>query len=181
MPAPVIDAKNLVKSYKVKGKPDFLAVDGLSFEVAPGESFGLLGPNGAGKSTTMKMISGFLEPTSGTVVVNGHDVLEQPLAVKSAIGYLPEGAPCYGEMTVARFLPGALVGEIGLYAGVPRTARVVAEEPSEVLRIDRPALERMARDHPAVLADFHRLIASILARRLSRTTALLADSEIQAG
>ena len=84
-------------------------------------------------------------------------------------------------MTVARCLPGALVGEIGLYAGVPRTARVVAEEPSEFLRIDSAALARMARDHPAMLADFHRLIAAILARRLSRTTALLADSELQAG
>ena len=90
---------------------------------------------------------------------------------------VPDAPP----LTVARCLPGALVGEIGLYAGVPRTARVVAEEPSEVLRIDRAALERMARDDPAMLADFHRLIAAILARRLSRTTALLADSEMQAG
>ena len=90
---------------------------------------------------------------------------------------VPDAPP----MTVARCLPGALVGEIGLYAGVPRTARVVAEEPSEVLRVDSAALARMARDHPAMLADFHRLIAAILARRLSRTTALLADSERQAG
>jgi CRP-like cAMP-binding protein len=80
-------------------------------------------------------------------------------------------------VTVARFLPGALVGEIGHYAGVPRTARVVAEEASEILHIGAAALERMARDHPALLADFHRLIAATLARRLSRTTALLADSE----
>jgi SulP family sulfate permease len=84
------------------------------------------------------------------------------------------GAP----VTVARCLPGALVGEIGLYAGIPRTARVTAEQPSEVMRIDAATLERMARDHPALLADFHRLIAATLARRLSRTTALLADSEI---
>jgi SulP family sulfate permease len=90
---------------------------------------------------------------------------------------LVPGAP---PMTVARCLPGALVGEIGLYAGVPRTARVVAEEASEILRIDKAALERMGRDHPLMLADFHRLIATVLARRLSRTTALLADSEIQA-
>jgi CRP-like cAMP-binding protein len=73
------------------------------------------------------------------------------------------------------------VGEIGLYAGVPRTARVVAEEPSEIFRIDSAALERMELDDPAMLADFHRLIAAILARRLRRTTMLLADSEIQAG
>ena len=80
-------------------------------------------------------------------------------------------------VTVARCLPGAIVGEIGLYAGVPRTARVVAEEPSSFLRIDAAALERMGRDDPALLADFHRLIAATLARRLGRTTALLADAE----
>lgn len=80
------------------------AVRGVSFDVNNGEVLGFLGPNGAGKSTTMKMITGFLEPTSGTVEVNGHDVLEDPLAVKRTIGYLPEGAPSYGEMTVKSFL-----------------------------------------------------------------------------
>ena len=70
---------------------------------------------------------------------------------------------------------------VGLYAGVPRTASVVAEDSSEVLRIDAAALARMEREHPAMLVDFHRLIAATLARRLSRTTALLANSEIQAG
>jgi ABC-2 type transport system ATP-binding protein len=98
------------------------AVRGISFSVNHGEVLGFLGPNGAGKSTTMKMISGFLEPTSGTVVVNGHDVLEQPLAVKSAIGYLPEGAPCYGEMTVARFLD--FIAEIRGLDGAARQERV---------------------------------------------------------
>jgi len=86
------------------------------------------------------------------------------------------GAP----VTVARCLPGAMVGEIGLYAGVPRTARVVAEQPSEFLRIDAAALDRMADELPAVLADFNRMVAAILARRLSRTTALLADAELLA-
>jgi SulP family sulfate permease len=84
------------------------------------------------------------------------------------------GAP----VTVARCLPGALVGEIGLYAGVPRTARVVAAAPSRFRRIDTVALDRMALAHPALLADLHRLIAAALALRLQRTTALLVDAEI---
>jgi CRP-like cAMP-binding protein len=84
-------------------------------------------------------------------------------------------------VVIARSLPGALVGEIGLYAGIPRTARVVAEAPSAFLRMDAEALERMARDDPELVADLHRMIAATLARRLGRTTALLADTELQAG
>ena len=80
------------------------AVHDISFSVNHGEVLGFLGPNGAGKSTTMKMISGFLEPSHGTVIVNGHDVINDPIQVKLSIGYLPEGAPSYGEMTVASFL-----------------------------------------------------------------------------
>jgi ABC-2 type transport system ATP-binding protein len=82
----------------------FTAVDGLSFSVKPGEVLGFLGPNGAGKSTTMKMITGFLSPTSGAVSVFGHDVTSQPMAAKREMGYLPEGAPSYGDMTPAQFL-----------------------------------------------------------------------------
>lgn len=94
-----IKVKSLTKSFG-----PIHAVRGVSFDAHHGEVLGFLGPNGAGKSTTMKMITGFLEPTSGTVEVNGHDVLENPLAVKRSIGYLPEGAPAYGEMTVKSFL-----------------------------------------------------------------------------
>jgi ABC-2 type transport system ATP-binding protein len=83
---------------------DITAADGISFKVKRGEVLGFLGPNGAGKSTTMKMITGFLQPTSGTARVCGHDVLSDPLAAKARIGYLPEGAPLYGEMTVLDFL-----------------------------------------------------------------------------
>ncbi len=80
------------------------AVDGVSFSVKKGEVLGFLGPNGAGKSTTMKMITGFLAPTRGTVRVCGHDVLTNPIAVKASLGYLPEGAPAYADMTPDSFL-----------------------------------------------------------------------------
>jgi ABC-2 type transport system ATP-binding protein len=82
----------------------FTAVDALSLRAEPGQVVGLLGPNGAGKSTAMRMIAGFLAPTSGTARVCGFDVRKQPLAAKRALGYLPEGAPSYDEMTVREFL-----------------------------------------------------------------------------
>lgn len=80
------------------------AVDGISFSAVSGEVVGFLGPNGAGKSTTMKMITGFLNPTSGTAYVGGFDILEEPLAAKKVLGYLPEGAPSYPDMKVGKFL-----------------------------------------------------------------------------
>lgn len=97
---PVIEIKALDKRFG----PMIHAVRGISFSVRRGEVLGFLGPNGAGKSTTMKMITGFLEPTAGTVTVCDHDILEDPIAAKKKIGYLPEGAPLYGEMTVTSFL-----------------------------------------------------------------------------
>lgn len=83
---------------------DMTAVDDVSLAVARGEVVGFLGPNGAGKSTTMKMITGFLEPDAGTATINGHDVWQDPARAKSLVGYLPEGAPAYGDMPVADFL-----------------------------------------------------------------------------
>jgi ABC-2 type transport system ATP-binding protein len=80
------------------------AVDALSIRAEPGQVLGLLGPNGAGKSTAMRMIAGFLAPSSGTARVCGHDVQRESLAARRALGYLPEGAPSYGEMTVREFL-----------------------------------------------------------------------------
>lgn len=95
----MITTSSLCKRYG-----DKTAVDGISFSVGPGEILGFLGPNGAGKTTTMRMIAGFITPTSGTASVCGHDVLKQPVRAKACIGYLPEGAPGYGEMTVSEFL-----------------------------------------------------------------------------
>jgi ABC-2 type transport system ATP-binding protein len=95
----MIEIRNLSKRYGL-----LTAVDDISFDVGAGEVLGFLGPNGAGKSTTMKMITGFLAPTSGSVRVCGHDVGSAPLAAKSCMGYLPEGAPSYGEMSVRGFL-----------------------------------------------------------------------------
>ncbi len=95
----MITTKNLSKRYG-----DKLAVDDLTFSVAPGEVLGFLGANGAGKSTTMRMIAGFITPSGGQVSVCGHDIERAPVAAKSCIGYLPEGAPSYGEMTTAEFL-----------------------------------------------------------------------------
>jgi ABC-2 type transport system ATP-binding protein len=80
------------------------AVDGISFSVERGEVLGFLGPNGAGKSTTMRMITGFIPPSAGRVSVGGHDVVEQPIAAKRLMGYLPENAPAYTDMTVHGFL-----------------------------------------------------------------------------
>jgi ABC-2 type transport system ATP-binding protein len=95
----VIKIDNLVKAFGAKR-----AVDGVSFAVERGEVLGFLGPNGAGKSTTMRMITGFMPPTSGKVSVGGHDVEEAPLAAKRLIGYLPENAAAYPDMTVHGFL-----------------------------------------------------------------------------
>ncbi len=95
----IIEIKNLCKQFD-----SLTAVDNISFQVKKGEVLGFLGPNGAGKSTTMKMITGFLSPTSGTVTVDGYDIVQNPLAVKQRIGYLPEGAPAYPDMTPASFL-----------------------------------------------------------------------------
>ncbi len=82
----------------------FTAVDDVSFTVAKGEVVGFLGPNGAGKSTTMRMLAGFMTPTSGTARICGDDVVDRPVAAKRHLGFLPEGAPTYPEMTVTGFL-----------------------------------------------------------------------------
>ncbi|RME95095.1 MAG: ATP-binding cassette domain-containing protein [Verrucomicrobia bacterium] len=95
----MIKVENLVKTFGPKR-----AVDGISFTVERGEVLGFLGPNGAGKSTTMRMITGFIPPTAGRITVGGYDVVEHPIAAKRLMGYLPENAPAYTDMTVWGFL-----------------------------------------------------------------------------
>jgi len=100
----------------------FTAVDDLTFQVAEGEVLGFLGPNGAGKSTTMKIITGFLAPSAGQVIIHGHDIAQDPMAAKALIGYLPEGAPSYPDMTVLDFLE--FIAEIRGFSGQAKTQRV---------------------------------------------------------
>ena len=95
----MIEVKNLVKKYG-----DHVAVDHLSFTVEEGHIYGFLGPNGAGKSTTMNMITGYIGPTEGSIMINGHDMLENPEEAKKCIGYLPEIPPLYTDMTPLEYL-----------------------------------------------------------------------------
>lgn len=133
----MIEIKNLSKRFG-----ELIAVDDISFEVAKGAVLGFLGPNGAGKSTTMKMITGFIAPDSGSIVVGGDDISLHPVEVKRRIGYLPEGAPLYGDMTVGGFL--SFIAEIRGFRGSERERRVervvdlvslgaVLEQPVETL------------------------------------------------
>ena len=113
----MIQVENLTKAFGPK-----LAVNRISFGVQRGEVLGFLGPNGAGKSTTMRMITGFLPPTDGRVAVGGHDVVADPVRVKQLIGYLPENAPAYVDMTVRSFL--SFCAELSGLSGAARKSAV---------------------------------------------------------
>jgi len=113
----MIKTEHLTKRYD-----SLTAVDDVSFQVGPGEVLGFLGPNGAGKTTTMRMLAGFVTPTSGRANICGHDVESEPLKAKAALGYLPEGAPSYGEMTVLRFLE--FIADLRSLAGARRGERL---------------------------------------------------------
>jgi ABC-2 type transport system ATP-binding protein len=122
----MLEIRHLVKSFG-----PLIAVDDVSFTVPQGEVLGFLGPNGAGKSTTMKMITGFLAPTAGTAIICGYDIATQAIAAKRHIGYLPEGAPAYPDMTPADFLD--FIAHIRRFSGdeaMRRIGRVV-----EMIRI----------------------------------------------
>ena len=115
----LVETEDLRKTFET-----IKAVDGISLKVEPGEILGFLGPNGAGKSTTMKMITGFIEPDSGRSLIGGIDMARQPKAAKRLIGYLPEGAPAYGDMTPLKFLQ--FVGRIRGLGGRSLSERIDA-------------------------------------------------------
>ncbi len=113
----MIKVENLVKDFGRRR-----AVDGVSFEVEKGTVLGFLGPNGAGKTTTIRMVAGFLVPTSGTVAVKGIDVVRDPVSAQKSIGYMPETTPLYEDMTVTSFL--GFIAEVRGFHGAERERRV---------------------------------------------------------
>ncbi len=113
----MIEIDSLTKKYG-----HHTVVDNLSFKCEPGEVLGFLGPNGAGKSTTMKMITGFVAPSAGSASVCGHDIESDALAARRRLGYLPEGAPCYPEMTPGTFLN--FVADLRELTGSKRSERL---------------------------------------------------------
>ncbi|MDQ7072725.1 MAG: ATP-binding cassette domain-containing protein [Gammaproteobacteria bacterium] len=122
------------------------AVDGVSFSVKKGEVLGFLGPNGAGKSTTMKMVTGFLAPTRGTVRVCGHDVIADPIAVKASLGYLPEGAPAYADMTPDGFL--RFIADIrGLTGTAKKRAVDAAAERARITHVMFQPIETLSKGY----------------------------------
>ena len=139
-----------------------VAVDEVSFVVRPGEVLGFLGPNGAGKSTTMRMIVGFLAPTSGTARVCGFDVLERPIEVKRRVGYLPEGAPLYADMTPKSFLRFVAAARGFTGAAAHRRIEAAAERTQITSVFERP-IDTLSKGYK---------------RRLGLAQALLHDPEV---
>ena len=157
----MLEVKNLKKSFG-----SFAAVKGVSFSVAAGEVLGFLGPNGAGKSTTMRMITGFLPPTAGTAVINGHDVVADPLAAKRDLGYLPESAPSYRAMSVKDYL--AFVAEVRGFSGKSAASRV-----ADVLA--QAKLETVARQTIETLSKGYRQRTAFAAAILHDPKVLIMD------
>ena len=119
-------------------------VDDLSFRVQPGEVLGFLGPNGAGKSTTMKMLTGFLAPSSGTARLFGFDIQKQTRKAQQLLGYLPEGAPCYGDMRVRGFLE--FIAEVRGFRGAEKKARVAkAVEQVELQAVLEQSIDTLSK------------------------------------
>jgi len=153
----MIDCKGLTKQY---GR--LRAVDDLSFSVRPGEVLGFLGPNGAGKSTTMRIIAGFVTPTAGRVSVSGFDVESQAIEAKARIGYLPEGAPVYPEMTPLSFLD--FIADVRGLTGARRKQRL--DEVIGLLHLD------------SVLEQSIDTLSKGYKRRVGLAQAILHDPEV---
>jgi ABC-2 type transport system ATP-binding protein len=137
----MLTVSNLTKDFG-----PFHAVKGVSFSVEKGEVLGFLGPNGAGKSTTMRMITGFIPPTSGTASICGFDILKNPVAAKRCIGYLPENAPSYHTMTVTDFL--TFVARVRGYAGTDLEKRVAASiEKSRLESVRNQTIETLSKGY----------------------------------
>ncbi len=152
-----IEARVLSKNFG-----NIVAVDCLSFEVGSGEVLGFLGPNGAGKSTTMKMLTGFLAPSGGTASINGHDIISDSLAARRIIGYLPEGAPSYGEMTVRNFLE--FIARVRGFSGGEARRKAAAA-------IDRLNLDRVPEQPIETLSKGFK-------RRVGLAQAILHDPQV---
>jgi ABC-2 type transport system ATP-binding protein len=153
----LVDVIGLTKSFG-----SLKAVDNISLSVKRGEVLGFLGPNGAGKSTSMKMITGFLTPTAGAITISGHDISINPIEAKACIGYLPEGAPAYGEMTPLKFL--SFIAEV---RGIQKGLR--ASKVTEV--IDKIHLDSVACQPIETLSKGFK-------RRVGIAQAILHDPEI---
>ena len=153
----MIEVSNLLKTY-----PGVTAVDGLSFRVDKGEVVGFLGPNGAGKSTTMRILTGFLSPTSGSASVAGFDVVEKSLEVRRRVGYLPENNPLYTEMRVEEYLLFR-----ARVKGVERASRAAAVGAA----IERVGLKERTR-------SIIQHLSKGLRQRVGLADAILADPEI---
>lgn len=153
----MIEVESLTKRFGKK-----TAVDHLSFSVEKGEVLGFLGPNGAGKSTTMRMLTGFFPPTSGNARICGISMIDRPMAAKRLIGYLPESAPVYNDMTVIGFLKFCAEAR-GLHGGKRRSAIESA--------IEACALEQVVRQSIATLSKGYR-------HRACLAQALLHDPEV---
>jgi ABC-2 type transport system ATP-binding protein len=153
----MIKTEHLTKRYE-----SLTAVDDVTFTVSPGEVLGFLGPNGAGKTTTMRMLAGFVTPSSGRASICGHDVETDPLRAKASLGYLPEGAPSYGEMTVSHFLN--FVADLRQLEGARRKERL-----GHV--IDRLQLEKVLQQSIETLSKGFR-------RRVGLAQAMIHDPPV---
>jgi len=137
----MISVSRLIKEFG-----SFRAVNGITFDVPKGQILGFLGPNGAGKSTTMKMLTGFIEPSGGTATVGGKDIVKDSIAVRRQIGYLPESAPSYGEMTVSEFL--CFIAEIrGKRGAAVRVAAEAMRETCDLSAVWNQPIETLSKGY----------------------------------